>query len=128
MFVEGFFGLPKIVLIFPLMCVWKCTEGDSEILIRTSKNYISKVFYNKGIYYNELEILKRLQHDNIINVHTYFIDEYGKGIIEFKYYTDGDLLDHINKYVRTKKKCFTTDKKINILIVLLNPPTHRVRA
>ena len=89
------------------------TTSNSS-LIRTSKNYISKVFYNKGIYYNELEILKRLQHDNIINVHTYFIDEYGKGIIEFKYYTDGDLLDHINKYVRTKKKCFTTDKKINI--------------
>lgn len=86
---------------------------NSSSIIRISKKFVKKVYYNNSAYYNELSMLNNLTpHENIISIHNNYLDEFGKGVIEFKYYKDGDLLSFINKYVRTKKKCFTKEKKI----------------
>jgi serine/threonine protein kinase len=96
------------------------TTGNSSI-IKISDTIVSKVFYNKFNYLNELNILGKLRHPNIISIQDNYTDEYQKGVIEFTYYTDGDLLSFINRNVRTKKKHFTTNKKITMFKHILKP-------
>lgn len=90
-------------------------------IIKTSPNYVSKVYYNKDTYSNEINILAGLDHNQIIKIHKTYIDEYNKGVIELKYYKDGDLLSYINKYVRRKESKFTSDKKQLMFTKLLSP-------
>ena len=90
-------------------------------IIKTSSNYVSKVYYNKDMYSNEIDILKILDHKQIIKIHKTYIDEYNKGVIELKYYKDGDLLNYINKYVRKQDSEFTADKKQLMFTKLLSP-------
>ena len=94
---------------------------NNSYIIKTSDKYISKVFYNSLNYHNEVNILQSLQHDNIIRIHKHFVDEYNKGVIEFKYYEDGDLLSFINKHVRKKNSTFSNNKKISLFKQIINP-------
>jgi serine/threonine protein kinase len=105
----------KLHLIKPLV-----TTGNSSI-IKISDTIVSKVFYNKFNYLNEVDILGKIRHPNIISICNHYTDEYQKGVIEFTYYTDGDLLSFINRNVRTKNKKFTTNKKITMFKHILKP-------
>ena len=87
---------------------------NSGSIIKTSTNCVSKVFYNKTNYKNELYILSKLQHPNIIKIKKHYEDEYKKGVIEFKYYEDGDLLSFINKHTRTKNTNVSNKQRLHI--------------
>ena len=87
---------------------------NSSAIIKTSSNCVSKVFYNKTSYLNELHILSSLKHPNIIKVKNNYEDEYNKGVIEFKYYKEGDLLTFINKHTRKKNTPITNQDRIDI--------------
>ena len=93
---------------------------NSSAIIKTSNDYISKVFYNKDCYLNELYILSKLQHPNIIKIKKHYEDEYKKGVIEFKYYEDGDLLSFINTHTRKKISNVSDKQRLHIF----NTITH----
>ena len=62
---------------------------NSSSIIRISKKFVKKVYYNNSAYYNELSMLNNLTpHENIISIHNNYLDEFGKGVIEFKYYNE----------------------------------------
>jgi serine/threonine protein kinase len=91
---------------------------NSSSIIKTANNLVSKVYYNKEIYSNEIKILSTLIHPNIIKVHDHYLDEYNKGVIEFKYYDDGDLLTFINSHVRVKHTHINNTDKINLFCTI----------
>ena len=91
---------------------------NSSSIIKTSNNIVSKVYYNKANYSNELKILSTLIHPNIIKVHDHYLDEYNKGVIEFKYYDDGDLLTFINTHVRVKHTNINNTDKIKLFCTI----------
>ena len=93
---------------------------NSSAIIKTPLNRVSKVFYNKDCYLNELHILSMLQHPNIIKVKKHYTDEYKKGVIEFKYYTEGDLLSFINTHTRNKTKNVTNNHRLEIFNTITN--------
>jgi len=93
---------------------------NSSAIIKTSNDYISKVFYNKDNYLNELFILSKLDHPNIIKVKKNYEDEYKKGVLEFKHYKEGDLLTFINTHTRKKKSNVTTNDRLDIFYTITN--------
>ena len=93
---------------------------NSSAIIKTPLNRVSKVFYNKDCYLNELHILSMLQHPNIIKVKKHYEDEYKKGVLEFKYYTEGDLLSFINTHARNKTKNVTDNHRLEIFNTIIN--------
>lgn len=96
------------------------TTNQSSIF-RISDEHINKTYYNKTNFLNEVNILESLDHPQIISIYKHYKDTYNKGIIEFKYYKDGDLLSFINTHVRQSNSSFTTSDKITMFKHIITP-------